>query len=179
MIYRFKDCTPSLPEQYYVADSAAVIGDVVLHNQSSIWFGAVLRGDIEPITIGARSNIQDNSVLHTGRNHPVVIGDDVTVGHRVTLHGCTVGNNCLIGMGATLLDGAEVGDNCIVGAGSLVGQGRKIPDGSLAVGAPARVIRTLSADEIDDIRSYAERYVEMLSRYRSGGLTAIESPPEA
>lgn len=174
MIYQFEDRTPSLSEEYYVADSAAVIGDVVLHNQSSIWFGAVLRGDIEPITIGERSNIQDNSVAHTGRNHPVVIGDGVTVGHRVTLHGCTVGNNCLIGMGATLLDGAEIGANCIIGAGSLVGQGRAIPEGSLAVGSPARVIRKLTDEEIADIRSYADRYVAMLSRYRSGGLTAIE-----
>lgn len=173
MIYRFEDCTPSLPEEYYVADSASVIGDVILHNQSSIWFGAVLRGDIEPITIGERSNIQDNSVAHTGRNHPVIIGNDVTVGHKVTLHGCTVGNNCLIGMGAILLDGAEIGDNCMVGAGSLVGQNRKIPAGSLAVGAPARVIRKLTEEEICDIRKYAERYVALQARYRSGGITPI------
>jgi carbonic anhydrase/acetyltransferase-like protein (isoleucine patch superfamily) len=173
MIYQFEDRTPSLPEEYYVADSASVIGAVCLGNQSSIWFGAVLRGDIEPITIGERSNIQDNSVAHTGRNHPVVVGCDVTVGHRVTLHGCTVGNNCLIGMGAILLDGCEIGDNCIVGAGSLVGQNRKIPAGSLAVGSPARVIRQLSAEEISNVWNYAERYVALQARYRSGALDEI------
>ncbi|MEN7972966.1 MAG: gamma carbonic anhydrase family protein [Verrucomicrobiota bacterium] len=170
MIHRFEDRTPSLPPEYYVADSAAVIGDVVLHNQSSIWFGAVLRGDIEPITIGERSNIQDNSVVHTGRNQPVVVGSGVTVGHKVILHGCTIGNNCLIGMGAILLDGCEIGDNCIVGAGTLVKQNQKIRAGSLAVGSPARAIRKLSEEELSDIRGYAERYVALQARYRNGGL---------
>ncbi|VGO21825.1 gamma carbonic anhydrase family protein [Pontiella sulfatireligans] len=173
MIYQFEDRTPSLPEEFYVADSAAVIGSVVLGHQSSIWFGAVLRGDIEPITIGERSNIQDNSVAHTGKGKPVVIGDDVTVGHKVMLHACTVGSNCLIGMGAILLDGAVVGNNCIVGAGALVKQGQQIPDGSLAVGSPARVIRKLTEDEIDNVRSYATRYVALQTRYRSGGLKVI------
>ncbi|HEY5621486.1 MAG TPA: gamma carbonic anhydrase family protein [Pontiella sp.] len=173
MIYRFKDREPSLPEEYYVADSASVIGDVVLGSQSSIWFGTVLRGDIEPIIIGDRSNIQDNSVAHTSRNQPVVLGDDVTVGHKVTLHGCRIGNNCLIGMGSILLDGCEIGDNCIIGAGSLVGQNRRIPAGSLAVGTPARVIRTLSEDAIADIRKYAERYIVKMIQYRNGGLTPL------
>ncbi|MBT8046332.1 MAG: gamma carbonic anhydrase family protein, partial [Pontiella sp.] len=150
MIYQFEDRVPALPDEYYVADSATVIGDVTLHNQSSVWFGAVLRGDIEPIVVGERSNIQDNSVAHTSRNQPVMIGDDVTVGHKVMLHGCTVGNNCLIGMGAILLDGCEIGDNCIIGAGSLVGQKRKIPAGSLAIGTPAKVIRRLSEEDVSD-----------------------------
>lgn len=174
MIYRFEDHTPSLPKKYYVADSASVIGNVILHNQASIWFGAVLRGDIEPITLGERSNIQDNSVAHTGLGHPVIVGNDVTVGHQVTLHGCTVGNNCLIGMGAILLDGCEIGDNCIVGAGALVKQNQKVPCGSLAVGSPARVIRKLSAEEISDIREYAERYVALQARYQNGGITPVE-----
>ena len=174
MIYQFETRIPALPEEYYVADSAAVIGDVTLHHQTSIWFGVVLRGDIEPITIGERSNIQDNSVVHTGRGHPVIVGSDVTVGHKVTLHGCTIGNNCLVGMGAILLDGCEIGDNCIVGAGSLVGQNRKIPAGSLAVGSPARVIRKLSEEEISDVRKYAERYVALQSRYQNGGITPVE-----
>ncbi|VGO17835.1 Galactoside O-acetyltransferase [Pontiella desulfatans] len=173
MIYQFEDREPVLPEEYYVADNASVIGDVVLGEQSSIWFGAVLRGDIEPIIVGARSNIQDNSVAHTGKGAPTVLGDDVTVGHKVTLHGCTVGNNCLIGMGAILLDGCEIGDNCIIGAGSIVAQGRKIPAGSLAVGSPARVIRKLSEEAIADIRHYAERYVDKMKRYRAGALKAI------
>lgn len=174
MIYQFEDRTPTLPEEYYVADSATVIGDVVLKNQASIWFGAVLRGDIEPITIGERSNIQDNSVAHTGRNHPTSVGNDTTVGHKVTLHGCTIGNNCLIGMDSTLLDGSEIGANCIIGAGSLVKQNQKIPAGSLALGYPARVIRKLTDEEIGDVRKYAERYVVLQARYRTGGIAPVE-----
>ena len=173
MIYQFEDLNPVLPEEYYVADSASVIGAVTLHNQTSIWFGAVLRGDIEPIIVGERSNIQDNSVAHTSRDQPVILGDDVTVGHKVTLHGCRVGNNCLIGMGAILLDGCEIGDNCIIGAGSLIGQNRKIPAGSLAVGTPAKAIRKLSDEDIADIRKYAERYIVKMKQYRSGALKPI------
>ena len=173
MIYHFEDQEPSLPEEYYVADSASVIGAVTLHNQASIWFGAVLRGDIEPIIVGERSNIQDNSVAHTSRGQPVILGDDVTVGHKVTLHGCTVGNNCLIGMGAILLDGCEIGDNCIIGAGSIIGMGKKIPPGSLAVGSPARVIRTLSEEDMINIRGFATRYVALQTRYRAGALKPV------
>ena len=170
MICAFEDLTPSLPEEYYVADSAEVIGDVRLGHQASIWFGTVLRGDIEPVIIGERSNIQDNSVAHTSRNRPTILGDDVTVGHKAILHGCGVGNNCLIGMGAILLDGCEIGDNSIIGAGSVVGQGRTIPPGSLAVGSPARVIRALSAADIESISGFAERYVRLQARYRKCGL---------
>jgi carbonic anhydrase/acetyltransferase-like protein (isoleucine patch superfamily) len=173
MIYRFNDREPSLPAEYYVADNATVIGDVVLGEQSSIWFGAVLRGDIEPIIVGARSNIQDNSVAHTGKGAPTILGEDVTVGHKVTLHGCTIGNNCLIGMGSILLDGCEIGDNCIIGAGSIVAQNRKIPAGSLALGSPARVIRSLSEADIANIRTYADRYVIKMQQYRNGALKLI------
>jgi carbonic anhydrase/acetyltransferase-like protein (isoleucine patch superfamily) len=173
MIYKFEDHIPSLPEEYYVAENASVIGNVILKNQSSIWFGTVLRGDIEPITIGERSNIQDNSVAHTGLGHPVVIGNDTTVGHKVMLHACTVGNNCLIGMGSILLDGCEVGNNCLIGAGSLVKQNQKIPEGSLAVGSPARVIRKLTPDEITDIRGYADRYVALQQRYSNNALHPV------
>jgi len=174
MIYQFEDRIPSLPEEYYVADSAEVIGDVRLGHQSSVWFGAVLRGDIEPIIVGERSNIQDNSVAHTSRNYPTILGDDVTVGHKVMLHACKVGNNCLIGMGAILLDGCEIGDNCIIGAGSVVAQGRKIPAGSLAVGTPAKVIRSLSEDDFINIRGFAERYVALQARYRSVALRKLQ-----
>ena len=173
MIYSFKDRKPSLPGEYYVADNATVIGDVVLGEQSSIWFGAVLRGDIEPIIVGARSNIQDNSVAHTGKDAPTILGDDVTVGHKVTLHGCRIGNNCLIGMGSILLDNCEIGDNCIIGAGSIVAQNRRIPAGSLAVGSPARVIRSLSEDDISNVRMYAERYIVKMQQYRNGALRPI------
>jgi carbonic anhydrase/acetyltransferase-like protein (isoleucine patch superfamily) len=173
MIYQFEDHTPNLPEEYYVADNASVIGNVILKNQSSIWFGTVLRGDIEPITIGERSNIQDNSVAHTGKGNPVVIGNDTTVGHKVMLHACIVGDNCLIGMGAILLDGCEIGNNCLIGAGSLIKQNQKIPEGSLAVGSPARVIRKLTPDEIADVKSYAARYVLLQTRYRNGRIKEI------
>ena len=173
MIYKFENKRPSWPREYYVADSATLIGDVEIGEQASIWWGAVLRGDIEAIRIGARSNIQDNSVAHTSDGLPVVLGCDVTVGHNVTLHGCTVGNNCLIGMGATLLDGSEIGDNCIIGAGALVAPGRKIPAGSLAVGSPARVIRTITADDILNIKHYADRYVDLQARYRKGVLKPL------
>ncbi len=170
MIQAFEGRAPVLPEAYYIAETAAVIGDVTLGEQASIWFGAVLRGDIEPIVVGARSNIQDNSVAHTSRSYPVLLGEDVTVGHNAILHGCKVGNNCLIGMGAVLLDGCEIGENCIVGAGSLVPQGRSIPPGSLAVGSPAKVIRALSREDFAKIRRFADRYVELLARYRGGAL---------
>lgn len=173
MIYQFEDRVPSLPKEYYVAENATVIGDVVLGEQSSIWFGAVLRGDIEPIIVGARSNIQDNSVAHTGDGAPTILGDDVTVGHKVTLHGCKIGNNCLIGMGSILLDGCEIGDNCIIGAGALVAQNRKIPAGSLAVGSPARVIRKLSEADISNVRKYADRYIIKMQQYRTGALKPI------
>ena len=165
MILSFKDKTPECPSDGFIADNATIIGDVTIQEQSSIWFGAVLRGDIEPIILGARSNIQDNSVVHTSDGFPVLLGDDVTVGHQVTLHGCTVGNNCLIGMGAILLDGSEVGDNCIIGAGALVKQNQKIEAGSLAVGSPARVIRKLSEEEISSIRNYSKRYIALQKHY--------------
>lgn len=170
MIFRFENQIPSLAEECFVAENATVIGNVALGRQSSIWFGAVLRGDIEPISIGERSNIQDNSVAHTSRGRPVVVGRGTTVGHNVTLHGCTVGDHCLVGMGAVLLDGCEVGDHCIVAAGALVKQNQIIPPGSMAVGAPARVIRKLSDEEISNVRKYADRYVALQARYRAGGM---------
>ena len=168
MILRFDNQTPSLAEECFVAGNATVVGNVALGRQSSIWFGAVLRGDIESIAIGARSNIQDNSVAHTSRGKPVVVGRGTTVGHNVILHGCTVGDHCLIGMGAILLDGCEVGDHCIVAAGALVKQNQIIPSGSMAVGSPARVIRKLSEEEISNVRKYADRYVGYCQKYREG-----------
>ena len=165
MILPFKNKVPEVATDCFVAENSTLIGKVKLGSQASIWFGAVLRGDIEPIVIGAFSNIQDNSVVHTSDGFPVTIGEYVTVGHQVTLHGCLVGNNCLIGMGAILLDGSEVGDNCIVGAGALVKQNQKIPPNSLVVGSPARVIRTLSAADISNVRKYADRYIELIKHY--------------
>jgi carbonic anhydrase/acetyltransferase-like protein (isoleucine patch superfamily) len=167
MILRFQNQSPVLARECYVAENATVIGRVVLGSQSSIWFGAVLRGDIESITIGERSNVQDNTVLHTSRGKPVVVGQGTTVGHNATLHGCSVGDNCLVGMGAILLDGCKIGDNCIVAAGALVKQNQKVPSGSLVVGAPARVIRRLSDDEISSLWKQANRYVVLQSCYRN------------
>lgn len=167
MIHAFDTFIPQLlSDRIFVADSASVIGHVTLGDHASIWFGAVLRGDIEPIDIGAGTNIQDNSVVHTRRHFPVNVGQGTTVGHQVTLHGCTVGNSCLIGMKATLLDGAIVGDNCLIGAGSLVKENQQIPSGSLALGFPARVIRKLTPEEITSIQATSTRYIELQHKYR-------------
>lgn len=174
MIYSFDNHTPVIPESnYFIAETATIIGQVTLAAYTSIWFGAVLRGDIEPITIGEKSNIQDNSMIHTSRGFPVVLGKGVTVGHHVTLHGCTIGDNCLIGMKATLMDGCEIGDNCIIGAGALVAEGRKIPAGSIAVGAPARVIGTLSEERIEALRKGASNYVDYYSKYLENGIASL------
>ena len=158
--------------EYWIAPTAVVIGHVILKKNASIWFGAVLRGDNEPITIGENSNIQDNSVLHTDPGRPLTIGDNVTVGHMVMMHGCTVGDNSLIGIGAILLNGAKIGKNCLIGAGALITEGKEIPDFSMVVGAPGRVVRTLSPDEGGALAAGALHYVENWKRFRAS-LTAL------
>ncbi len=173
MIYQLDDRIPSLPETYFVAESATVVGCVTLHNNANIWFGAVLRGDIEPIEIGEGSNVQDNSVAHTSKGHPVKLGRNVSVGHKVSLHGCTIGDHCLIGMDATLLDGSVVGENCLIGAKSLIKQNQIIPPNSLVVGSPARVVRSLTEEEIAEIRDIGKRYVDRFKHYLSGALKPI------
>ncbi len=166
MIYPFKDKKPVIDSTALVVDSAQIIGDVVIGEGSSIWFNAVVRGDVNYIRIGKRTNIQDGCVLHVARRtHPLVVGDEVTVGHNVTLHACTVGSRCLIGMGAVIMDGAEVGEESIVGAGALVTQGRIIPPGSLVLGSPAKVKRQLTEDEKRDIRDSANHYVGDMESY--------------
>ena len=159
--------TPELPPagEYWIAPTAAVIGRVVMKPQSSIWYGATLRGDNDPLIVGARSNIQDGSVLHTDAGSPVIVGDDVTVGHNVILHSCEIGDNSLIGMGATLLSRCRIGRNCLIGANSLVTEGKIIPDGSLVVGSPARVIRPLTEVEIERITASAAGYVANWRRH--------------
>jgi len=166
---------PRLGEGVFAAESAAIIGDVIIGAETSIWYGTVLRGDVYPIRIGAQCSIQDNSVVHvTGGKHGTVVGDRVTVGHRALLHGCTVGDECLIGMGAIVMDAAEVGSHCIVGAGSLVSPGTVIPPGHLALGAPARVVRPLRSGEIDYIRESARHYVDLAASYiASEGATSL------
>lgn len=145
---------------YYVADEAVVKGKVTIGEKSGIWYHATIRADSDQITIGSRTNVQDNAVIHTSQNYPVSIGNGVTIGHSAIVHGCTVGNNTLIGMGAIILNGAVIGDNCIIGAGALVTQNSNIPDGSLAFGNPARIIRKLTEEEIAGNKGNADRYVQ-------------------
>lgn len=166
-VYALGAHSPQLPPKgaYWIAPTAAVIGAVVLKNDASVWYGAVLRGDNDPLVVGEGSNIQDNSVLHTDAGAPVTIGDHVTIGHKVILHSCTVGNGSLVGMGSTLLSRCVIGANCLVGAGSLVTEGKVFPDNSLIVGAPARVVRTLTAEEIARLKASAEHYVANWRRH--------------
>jgi carbonic anhydrase/acetyltransferase-like protein (isoleucine patch superfamily) len=167
MIYALNDQVPQLADaSCYVAPSATVIGDVVLGAETSIWFGAVLRGDVERLTIGRGTNIQDNSVLHADPGAPLVIDDYVTVGHMVMLHGCHIARNCLVGIGSIIMNHARIGQNSIVGANSLVTEGKTFPDGVLIVGSPARVARELKDSEIDELRLSAERYIRRAREYQ-------------
>ena len=161
MIYELDGQKPDLPEpgRYWVAPSAAVIGKVRLKIDCSIWFGAVLRGDNEWIELGERSQIQDNATLHTDPGFPLTIGTNCVIGHNVVLHGCTIGDECLVGMGATMLNGARIGKNCLVGAGAVVTEGKTFADNSLIVGAPARVIRSLDEETRQRILEGADVYV--------------------
>lgn len=170
MIHSFNDKMPQFPPSVFIASSAEVIGDVEIGAESSVWFGSVIRGDVHYIRIGGRTSIQDLSVLHvTRRTHPLIIGSEVTVGHRVTLHGCTVRDRVLVGMGSILLDGAEVGEGSIVGAGALVTEGMKIPPGVLAIGIPARVKRPLTAEESAFLGKSAQNYVDLAQIYLKAG----------
>ncbi|WP_137921758.1 gamma carbonic anhydrase family protein [Hydrogenophaga sp. 2FB] len=167
-IYELDGTSPRLADSAWVADSAQVMGNVVLGEGSSVWFGAVLRGDNDPITIGRGSNIQDGSVLHADIGFPTTLGDNVTVGHQVMLHGCTIGDESLIGIGATVLNGARIGKNCLVGAGSLVTEGKEFPDGSMILGSPARVVKSLSPEQIEGLRRSARSYIANAERFRKG-----------
>jgi carbonic anhydrase/acetyltransferase-like protein (isoleucine patch superfamily) len=168
VIYALDSLVPQLADDVYVAPNAVVIGDVVLAAEVSIWFGAVVRGDVERIVIGRGSNIQDNSVLHSDPGAPLTVGEMVTVGHMVTLHGCSIGDGTLIGMGASVLNNARVGRNCLVGAQALITEGKEFPDGMLIMGSPARAIRALTAQELERIAGNRQRYIERAKRYRTG-----------
>ena len=168
MIYQLDEHQVVLDGDYFVADSASVIGDVHLMNDVGIWYGAVLRGDIERITVGKNTNIQDCCVMHTDEGYPLAVGRDCTVGHQATLHGCTIGDNSLIGIGAVILNGARIGKNCLIGAGTLITEGKEIPDKSLVVGSPGKVIRELTDLQITGITEQAARYVERFKRYKRG-----------
>jgi carbonic anhydrase/acetyltransferase-like protein (isoleucine patch superfamily) len=165
-IDRYLGAQPRIAPTAYVAAGAVVIGDVTLGEESSVWFSTVLRADIHRIVIGPRSNVQDGAVVHLADEYGAFVGELVTIGHKAVLHACTIDNEVLIGMGAIVLDGAEIGPRCIVGAGALVTGKTKIPSGSLVLGSPAKVVRTLSADEQKGIRVWADRYVELSRIYR-------------
>ena len=167
-IYQLDGLTPRVESSAWVADSAQVIGNVELGEEASVWFGTVIRGDVDAITIGRGSNIQDASVLHCDAGKPLVIGEDVTVGHKVMLHGCTIGDGSLIGIGAIVLNGARIGKHCLVGAGSLVTEGKEFPDGSMIMGTPAKVVRALSPEQIAQLDLSAQRYRDNTLRYQSG-----------
>jgi len=164
-IYRLGDDTPRLAAGAWVAETARVIGRVALGADASVWFGAVLRGDNEWITLGARSNVQDGSVLHTDMGSPLTLGEDVTVGHQAMLHGCAVGDGSLVGIQAVVLNGARIGKSCLVGAGALVTEGKEFPDGSLIVGTPAKLLRPLTEQELARMARGAAHYVENARRY--------------
>jgi carbonic anhydrase/acetyltransferase-like protein (isoleucine patch superfamily) len=166
-IYQLDNSTPDIHGSAWVADNAQVIGDVVLEENVSIWFGVVVRGDTETIKIGKGSNIQDNSVIHADPGMPLTLGQNVTVGHQVMLHGCTVGDNTLIGIQAVVLNGARIGNNCLVGAGSLVLEGKEFPDGCMILGSPAKVVRQLSPEQIEGLKKTARHYVENAARYKA------------
>jgi len=164
-IYQLGADAPRIAASAWVADSAQLIGRVSLAEQASVWYGAVLRGDNEWITVGARSNVQDGSVLHTDMGFPLTLGEDVTVGHQAMLHGCSVGDGSLIGIQAVVLNGVKIGRYCLVGAGAVVTEGKEFPDGSLILGAPAKVVRQLSPEQIERQRSGAAGYVANALRH--------------
>jgi len=167
-IYELNTIAPRVAEGAWVADSAQVMGNVELGQDSSVWFGAVVRGDTDVIRIGRGTNIQDGSVLHADAGKPLTIGDDVTVGHMVMLHGCTVGDGSLIGIGAIVLNGAKIGRGCIVGAGALVTEGKEFPDGSMIIGSPAKAVRELTSEQQQGLRASAQHYVDNAAQFRSG-----------
>ena len=166
-VYALGEVSPRIAESAWVADSAHVIGNVELAQDVSIWFGAVLRGDNdEPLRIGRGSNIQDGSVLHSDQGQPLTIGANVTVGHMVMLHGCSIGDDSLVGIGAVVLNGARIGSHCLVGAGALVTEGKEFPDGSMIIGSPAKVVRDLTPEQIEGLRMSALGYVDNARRFK-------------
>ena len=153
--------------EVFIASTAIVIGQVLLKHQSSVWWGAVLRGDYELITLGERSNVQDNCILHMDEGYPVTIGEGTTVGHKVVLPGCEVGDNSLIGINSVVMNGVVIGNDCLIGSNTLITEDKQIPDGSLVLGSPGKIVRELSEDEIEANRDFAARYVRNSARYRN------------
>lgn len=164
-IHQLEHTAPEVHATAWVAETAVVVGKVTLGENVGVWYGAVLRGDNDRISVGANSNVQDGSVLHTDHGVPLTIGANVTVGHQVTLHGCTIGDGSLIGLQSVVLNGAKIGRNCLVGAGSLVTEGKEFPDGVLIVGRPAKVVRELTPDQIANLQRSADHYVQQARRH--------------
>ena len=167
MIYSLGDRKVEFKGDYWVADTASVMGSVVFENNASVWWGAVIRGDNDVITIGENSNIQDLSVLHTDPGIPLTIGSNVTVGHKVMLHGCTIGDGSLIGINSVILNGAKIGKGCLIGANSLIPEGKEIPDGSLVMGSPGKVVRELSEEQQQGLLMSAQSYVNNFRRFKA------------
>ena len=168
-IYALGERAPEFPESgnYWVAPDAQLMGAIRLEENASVWFSVILRGDNERITIGENSNVQDGSVMHTDMGFPLTLGKNVTIGHQAMLHGCTVGNNTLIGIGATILNGAKIGNNCLIGAHALVGEGKEIPDNSMVLGMPGKVVRSLDEQNEQLMSASAQHYVENWRRYKN------------
>ena len=171
MIYALEGRAPRTEGETFIAPTAVVIGDVSIQHESSVWWGAVLRGDYDSIRIGRRSNVQDNAVVHMDAGFPVTLGDSVTIGHKAVLHGCTIGNNSLVGINAVVMNEAVIGDDCLIGSNALITEGKTIPPRSLVLGSPGKVVRELSDDEVAEITDFADRYVRNFRRY----LTQLES----
>ncbi len=172
-LYALDGIAPEVAEDTWIAPDANLIGKIVVEEGGSVWFGCTLRGDNEEIRVGKGSNVQENCVLHTDMGYPLVIGEGCTIGHKAMLHGCTIGDNTLIGMGATILNGAKIGNNCLIGAGALVTENKVIPDGSLVMGAPGKVVREMSEEAIEGLKKSAIGYQNNMRRFRDG-MTKID-----
>ena len=168
MIYSLEDKKPSFEVTCFIADSATLIGSVVLGDYVNVWFNAVLRADTDLLTVGENSNIQDGSVLHMDKGFPLTIGRNVTIGHKVMLHGCTIGDSSLVGMNAVVLNGAKIGKNCLIGANALVPEGREIPDSSVVLGSPGKIVREVTSSEIESFQSSAKAYVQKGRLFKKG-----------
>lgn len=169
-LYTLDGVSPQLPEgdDYWIAPDANLIGDILIEEAASVWFGCTLRGDNERITVGRGSNVQENCVMHTDMGYPLVIGETCTIGHKAMLHGCVIGDGSLIGMGATVLNGAKIGRGCLIAAGALITEGKEIPDGSLVMGAPGKIIRELDSQAKEGLIASARAYQANMRRFRDG-----------
>ena len=167
-LYSLNNISPSLPKgDFWISETAQIIGNVVIGNNTSIWFGAVIRGDNEPIVIGDNTNIQENTVIHVDKGADVNIGSGCTIGHKAIIHGCTIGNNTLVGMGTIILNNAYIGNNCLVGAGSLITEGKTFPDKTLIMGSPAKVKRNLTEEEIEQNKLSANHYIDNFKEFKN------------